>query len=653
VTSSNGFKYYVIFVDHFTKYLWFYPLTRKSEVLDVFQRYKSIVENYFNQRIVTLYSDNRGEYSALKAFLSKTGITHLTKPPHTPELNGYSERRHRHIVETGIALLTHASLPLSFWPQAFSTAVYLINRMPTKTLQFSSPFELIFQTAPNYSKLKSFGCLCYPWLRPYSSHKLEPKSKPCVFIGYSLSQSAYPCFEPKTSKTYASRHVKFVETIFPYTSLTSMSPCPSHPPAVSWFSPVLTVSMPLPAQPPSSTLEVHAPELPPAVDPSPSSSLISQPIVSTTPHFQDSQTNTAQLPNHPMITRARNHITKPIQKLNLHATLTSFTPQEPTSITQTIKDPNWRNVMSAEYNALVSNGTWELVCPTTATNIVGCKWIFRIKMNSNGSVDRYKARLVAKGFHQRPGVDYLETFSPVIKPTTIRLVLSLAVANRWSLCQLDINNAFLQGSLSETIFMAQPLGFIDSDHPSHVCKLHKAIYDLKQAPRAWYHELRSFLLAAGFTISHSDTSLFTRATGNNLLYLLVYVDDIILTSNNADFVSQFVTRLAQRFSLKDLGNLSYFLGVEVVPHPSGILLSQQRYIQELLARTQMEQAKHVLTPLPTNSSSLTLSSGSPLSNPIEYRTVVGSLQYLSLTRPDVSFVVNRMSQFMHAPTDEH
>jgi len=229
--------------------------------------------------------------------------------------------------------------------------------------------------------------------------------------------------------------------------------------------------------------------------------------------------------------------------------------------------------MSAEYNAFVSNGTWELVCPMTATNIVGCKWIFRIKRNSNGSVDRYKARLVAKGFHQRPCVDYLETFSPVIKPTTIRLVLSLAVASRWSLRQLDINNAFLQGSLSETVFMAQPSGFIDSDHPSHVCKLHKAIYGLKQAPRAWYHELRSFLLAAGFTNSHSDTSLFTRATGNKLLYLLEYVDDIILTGNNADLVSQFVTRLAQRFSLKDLGNLSYFLGVEVVPHPSGILLS--------------------------------------------------------------------------------
>ena len=309
--------------------------------------------------------------------------------------------------------------------------------------------------------------------------------------------------------------------------------------------------------------------------------------------------------------------------------------------------------MSAEYNALVSNGTQELICPMNVTNIIGCKWIFRIKRNSNGSIDKYKARLVAKGFHQWPSVDYLETFSPVIKPTTIRLVLSLDVANNWSIRQLDINNAFFQGTLSEIIYMAQPPGFIDSDNPNHVCKLHKAIYNLKQAPRAWYHELHTFLLVVGFKNSHSDTSLFTLATGTKLLYLLVYVDDIILTRNNADLVSQFVTRLAQRFSLKDLSNLSYFFGVEVVPHPSGILLSQWRYIQELLAHTHMEQAKHVLTPLPTNSSSLTQSSGSPLSYPTKHITVVGSLQYLSLSCQDVSFAVNKMSQFMHASTDEH
>lgn len=156
-----------------------------------------------------------------------------------------------------------------------------------------------------------------------------------------------------------------------------------------------------------------------------------------------------------------------------------------------------------------------------------------------------------------------------------------------------------------------------------------------------------------FQKSHSDTSLFTLQLDTKLLYLLVYVDDIILTGNNADLVSQFVSCLAKRFSLKDLCNLSYFLGVQVIPQCQGILLSQRRYIQELLDKTHMEMSKPVLTPLPTHSSSLTLSSGSLLSDPTEYRTVVGSLQYLSLTRPDISFAVNRMSQFMHAPTDEH
>ena len=215
--------------------------------------------------------------------------------------------------------------------------------------------------------------------------------------------------------------------------------------------------------------------------------------------------------------------------------------------------------MSKEYDALVHNGTWELVSPIGITNLVGCKWVFRIKRNSDGSIDKFKARLIAKGFHQRPGVDYLETFSPVIKPTTMRLVLNIAISNGWSLCQLDVNNAFLQGTLSEIVYMAQPPGFIDANKPTHVCKLHKAIYGLKQASRAWYHELRQFLVDFGFKNSHSDTSLFILHAGTNLLYLLVYIDDIIITGNSNNLISQVVECLAQLFSLKDLGPLSYFL----------------------------------------------------------------------------------------------
>ena len=190
------------------------------------------------------------------------------------------------------------------------------------------------------------------------------------------------------------------------------------------------------------------------------------------------------------------------------AQLSTTTDIDPSTVTQAIKDPKWRQAMSEEYDALVRNGTWDLVPSHPSQNVVGCKWIFRTKRLSDGSVDRYKARLVAKGFHQRPGVDYNDTFSPVVKPTTVRLVLTLAVTHGWFLRQLDVNNAFLRGSLTKDVFMAQPQGFIDTDHPHHVCKPRKAIYGLKQAPRAWYHELCQFLLTSNFTNSQAYLTLY-------------------------------------------------------------------------------------------------------------------------------------------------
>ena len=198
--SYDNFKYYVIFVDHFTKYTWLYPLKKKSDTLDIFIRFRALVENFFKREIIQVFSDNGGEYVKLHHYLTSNGISHLTSPPHTPEHNGFAERRHRHIVETGLALLSHANLPLTFWTHAFATATYLINRLPTPTLNNDSPFLRLFGTPPNYYKLKNFGCLCYPWLRPYASHKLENRSLLCIFVSYSSSQSAYYCLHFPTKK---------------------------------------------------------------------------------------------------------------------------------------------------------------------------------------------------------------------------------------------------------------------------------------------------------------------------------------------------------------------------------------------------------------------------------------------------------------------
>lgn len=197
-----------------------------------------------------------------------------------------------------------------------------------------------------------------------------------------------------------------------------------------------------------------------------------------------------------MRTRLSHGIRKPIQKLNLNLQLSPI--DIPKTITQALKCQVWRKAMEIEMEALIRNHTWDLVPSSSSQNLVGCKWVFKIKRDQYCNITQHKARLVARGFHQREGLDYGETFSPVVKPVTIRLVLSLAVSQKWSVRQLDINNAFLQGTLTDDVYVKQPPGFVDPAYPSHVCKLKKALYGLKQAPRAWYMELKSHLLAAGF-----------------------------------------------------------------------------------------------------------------------------------------------------------
>ena len=209
-----------------------------------------------------------------------------------------------------------------------------------------------------------------------------------------------------------------------------------------------------------------------------------------------------------------------------------------------------------------------------------------------------------------------------------------------------------QGTLTDEVYMEQPQGFVDADRPHHVCRLREAIYGLKQAPRAWYIELKTFLIGSGFCNSASDTSLFILKKGQSVVYILVYVDDILVTGNDSALVTQTLNALASRFSVKDDEELHYFLGIEAHRGTAGLHLSQKRYILDLLDRTKMMGSKPVATPMAT-SPKLSLHTGIRLSDPAEYRSVVGSLQYLAFTRPDISFSVNRLSQFMHSPAMDH
>ncbi|GJY31112.1 ribonuclease H-like domain-containing protein [Tanacetum coccineum] len=255
-------------------------------------------------------------------------------------------------------------------------------------------------------------------------------------------------------------------------------------------------------------------------------------------------------------------------------------------------------------------------------------WLFKHKFHADGTLSRYKARLVANGSNQQHGVDFDETFSLVVKPATIRTVLSLAVSRQWPIHQLDVKNAFLNGDLSETVYMHQPLSFVDSRYPNHVCLLQRSLYGLKQAPRAWFQRFAGYATRAGFSPSRCDSSLFIYTQG-----------------------SQIVDSLHKEFDMTDLGALNYFLGISVVRHRTWLFLSQKKYALQLLEHACMVNCNPFRTPVDTDSK-LGLD-GVPVQDPTLYRSLVGGLQYLTFTRPDLSYAVQQICLYMHDPREPH
>jgi hypothetical protein len=307
--------------------------------------------------------------------------------------------------------------------------------------------------------------------------------------------------------------------------------------------------------------------------------------------------------------------------------------------------------MHDELQALDENKTWSIVPLPTGKKVVGSRWIYKIKFHSDGSIERHKARLVARGFTQTFGVDYKETFAPVAKMNTVRVLLSVAINCGWSLYQMDVKNAFLHGDLEEDVYMRIPPGHGREKEQGMVCKLHKALYGLKQSPRAWYSKLSSVLIASGFKRSHADSSLFVRTGNVGRLIVLVYVDDLIITGDNMDEIQSLKSTLHETFSIKDLGSLRYFLGIEMDHSPKGLFLNQRKYIVDLLHEVGMTDSKPAHTPLKSN---LKLNiEGEPLSDISMYQRLVGKLIYLTITRPDITYAVSLVSQFMHSPTSLH
>ncbi|KAJ9536884.1 hypothetical protein OSB04_029617 [Centaurea solstitialis] len=671
--SSEGHRYYVLFLDDFTDFLWTFPIANKYQVHSIFLSFRAHISTHFEKEIKCFQCDNGKEYDngPFHKFCELNGMSFRFSCPHTSPQNGKAERKIRTINNIIRTLLAHASLPTSFWHHTLQMATYLLNILPNKKLAFQTPTKILYQKDPSYSHLRVFGCLCYPLLPSTSRNKLQARSTPCVFLGYPSHHRGYKCYDLSSRKILVSRHVIFDENTFPFSQRhhspsyefldagliplihahsQPVVPTPSQPPLSSQVLPENSVAQlpSLQAQPTQSTptSPIQAPNTstsPPSTN-QPNVPRLSSPIQSS------SLEQTSSSPQ--MTTRSQHGIFKPRKILNLHTSAKNSISPLPTNPINALNDYNWKMAMKDEYDALIANKTWDLVPRPSNANIIRSLWIFRHKTKSDGSFERHKARLVGDGAGQQNGIDCGETFSPVVKPATIRTVLSIALSKSWCLHQLDVKNAFLHGNLAETVYMYQPPGFRDPDHPDYVCLLKKSLYGLKQAPRAWYQRFADYVTTLGFTHSISDHSLFIYRRGKDMAYILLYVDDIILVASSDALRQSIMSKLGSEFAMKDLGPLSYFLGISVTRHSGGLFLSQKKYAKEILERAGMSSSKPSPTPVDTKAK-LSASSGNPYHDPTEYRRLAGALQYLTFTRPDISYAVQQVCLFMHDPRTQH
>ncbi|GJV10848.1 retrovirus-related pol polyprotein from transposon TNT 1-94 [Tanacetum coccineum] len=329
-----------------------------------------------------------------------------------------------------------------------------------------------------------------------------------------------------------------------------------------------------------------------------------------------------------------------------------LTHVEPKTYKQALEHSCWIEAMQEEIHEFERLDVWILVpCPDNIL-IIPLKWIFKIKLDEYGDVLKNKARLVAKGYRQEAGIDFEESFAPVARLEAIRLFIAHAASMNMVIFQMDVKTAFLNGELNEVVYVSQPEGFVDPEHPSHVYRLKKALYGLKQAPRAWYDKLSAFLIKSGFTKGVVDPTLFTRKTGKHLLLVQIYVDDIIFASTNPKACKLFAFEMNSTFKMSMMGQMSFFLGLQVSQNPRGIFINQSKYAQEILKKFGFDSCTPIDTPM-AERPNLDEDKGGKLIDPTRFRGMVGSLMYLSASRPDIVFAVCMCARYQAKPTEMH
>ncbi|CAN1844804.1 Retrovirus-related Pol polyprotein from transposon TNT 1-94 [Linum perenne] len=521
VTSRLGFRYFALFIDHHTRFTWIYFLRHKSELLTAAKEFVAMIHTQFGSTIKTFRSDPGGEFTshALHEFYRSHGILYQQSCPGVSEQNGLVERKHRHILELTRALLLQTANPSHFWVEAVRSVVYLINRQPTPVLQHSSPFEALYHRRPDYTRLRTFGCVCFVLLPRKDRTKLTSKTARCVFLGYTDHHKGYLCYDVVHHRVHIGYHVVFLENLYYFRASTPAATSPST--RLPNFDDqegddVVLDDITVPPSPSAGGQQHSPPLIPDSVEP-----LI------------------------PLRRSIRSTQGQPPPRFSDYITYSTTAVSVPSTFKQASGQPEWEEAMAVELQALHDNSTWDLVLRPSHAPVIGSKWVYTTKFHPDGSLDRYKARLVAQGFRQEFGIDYEETFAPVAKMSTVRILIALAAQQSWPLFQLDVKNAFLHGTLKETVYMECPPGY-NKKSQDVVCLLRRSLYGLKQAPRAWFETFQKTILSSGFIQSRSDPSLFTKTTTRGIAILLLYVDDMILTGTDGICLAELIYSIANQ-----------------------------------------------------------------------------------------------------------
>lgn len=681
--SFGGSKYFVLFKDDFSNYRTVYFIKQKSEVAKLIEKYVRNVKSSTSCSVVAIRTDNGSEYinNNVKMFIESHGIQHQKTVRYTPEQNGRAERDMRTLVESARTMIHTKNLSLKYWAEAVNTAVYVLNRTGPSPIKGKTPYELWFKRKPTINHLRSFGSEVYIHVPKEKRRKWEAKAERGVFVGYCDDTKGYRVWFPDQQKIVISRDVLFRENEKCYQPESSEAKSSGN----FAILPSENVSSKIDEQLNQVEKSFHEENLEQLIgDISTESRAPNQSIeMLETRQFDDTINGQSADDTYQSVETVddesdltwnpdpddSNWTSDDASDANYCHTgessksfwssmmegcafvMESSEPKSYQDAIQCLDNEKWIEAMDSEIASLEKNHTWNLVDLPDGRKVIDNKWVFKIKHNSAGDVQRFKARLVIRGFTQQYGIDYTETFSPVVKLTSVRLILAIAASQGLKLKQFDVETAFLYGSLNEEIYMCQPKGY--EDNTNRVCKLNKSLYGLKQASRIWNQKFTDFLQKFKFKVCASDNCVFVGNIAGRKIFLAIWIDDGLVAATTNRDIDELILFLQREFAIKVTDGI-FFVGLQINRLLDGsIHVNQSTYAKKVLSKFNMMDACAVDTPADTNTKPLCkLVDGKLKAFP--YREAVGSLMYLAVaTRPDISFAVGLASRCLDQPNENH